>query len=93
MYDWLKKCYQAEDSEVIALIPVAPNTKHWKEFVFNSSVICFLSDTRLKFMIDGSTDNKGESMACCLVYWGNNREGFYNIFKTFGNCCIAIKDK
>ena len=92
IYHWLQKCYGLPNSEVIALIPVAPNTKHWKEFVFNSSIICFLSDTRLKFMIDGSTNNKGASMACCLVYWGNNKENFLAQFNSLGVCCAVIKE-
>ena len=89
IYDWLKMCSLC-GSEVIALIPVATNTRHWKDFVFKADVICFLGDTRLKFMIDGSTDNKGASMACCMVYWGNNPDKFINVFKDFGVCTKAI---
>jgi len=88
IYDWLKKCH-ITNSEIVALIPVAPNTKHWKEFVFNANVICFLADTRLKFLINGNTNNKGASMACCLIYWGNRREEFIDTFSEYGNCCAA----
>ena len=77
IYDWLEKCHKTRH-EVIAMIPVATNTKHWKEFVFNSDIICFLHDTRLKFLIDGSTNNKGASMICCLVYWGLRETEFMN---------------
>lgn len=91
IYDWIEKGYLANkrgNSEIIYLIPVATNTKHWKNFVFNSDVICFLSDTRLKFLMNGTTDNKGASMACCLVYFGSKAEEFIYKFSEFGNCCI-----
>jgi len=87
IYHWLEKCYN-HNGEIIALIPVAPNTKHWKEFVFKSDVVCFLGDTRLKFLIDGSTDNKGASMACALIYWGHRKDEFIDKFSIYGNCCI-----
>jgi hypothetical protein len=86
--DWIKKCYNSfnnYDSEVIALIPVASNTSHWKSFIWNkATAICFLFDVRLKFSINGSTDNKGAPMACCIVYWGINFEYFNKIFSKFG---------
>jgi hypothetical protein len=90
IYDWLKKCYLSK-TEVIALIPVATNTKHWKDFVFKSSVICFLNDTRLKFLIDGNTNNKGASMSCCLVYFGKRENDFIKKFSQYGFCCTVIK--
>jgi len=86
IYHWLKKCYTA-NTEVIALIPVATNTKHWKDFVFKSSVICFLHDTRLKFLINGNTENKGASMSCCLVYFGQKKDEFILKFCDYGVCC------
>jgi len=73
------------------MIPVATNTKHWKEFVFNSDIICFLHDTRLKFLIDGSTNNKGSSMICCLVYWGLRETEFVKEFSEYGVCCKSVK--
>jgi hypothetical protein len=86
--NWLKKCaeaYTKYNSEVLALIPVATNTSHWKEYIFNKATgICFLSDTRLKFIINGSSDNKGAPMACCMVYWGANFEKFRQVFFKFG---------
>ncbi len=78
--DWLAKCAESHrvyGSEIIALIPVAPNTSHWKSYVFGqASSICFLYDTRLKFLEDGKNTGKGAPMACCLVYWGNDTERF-----------------
>ena len=86
--DWLRKCYEANkkyDSEVLALVPVATNTSHWKKYVFGkASAICFLYDTRLKFLIKGSTNNKGAPMACCMIYWGTNVEKFESVFTKFG---------
>ncbi|MDR2735197.1 MAG: phage N-6-adenine-methyltransferase [Spirochaetota bacterium] len=86
--NWLRKCMAAHkkyNSEVLALIPVATNTAHWKHFIFGeATAICFLYDTRLKFIIDGDDDNKGAPMACCMVYWGNNFDKFYSIFLKHG---------
>ena len=43
---WLARCAEARElyrSEVIALVPVAANTGHWKNSVFGrASAICFL---------------------------------------------------
>jgi len=76
IYDWLKQCAWANiryHSQVLALIPVATNTKHWKQFVFgNASMICFLRDTRLRFLENGQDVGKGAPMACAMVYWGIN---------------------
>jgi hypothetical protein len=86
--DWLRKCTESHkkyNSEILALIPVATNTTHWKHFIFGeATAICFLYDTRLKFIIDGDDDNKGAPMACCMVYWGNDFERFQSIFLKFG---------
>jgi len=86
--DWIGKCedaYATYNSEVLALIPVATNTAHWKKYVFGKAAgICFLYDTRLKFLVNGSTDNKGAPMACAIVYWGNNYDKFCEIFSQFG---------
>lgn len=92
---WLAKCAEASEkynSEVIALIPVATNTKHWKDSVFGkASCICFLYDTRLKFMLNGQEDTKGAPMACCLVYWGIKVDKFFDVFSQFG-FCVRTKD-
>lgn len=90
IYDWLKKCHISQ-TEIIVLIPVATNTKHWKDFVFKSSIICFLGNTRLKFLINGNTNNKGASMSCCLVYWGKREQDFIQKFSSFGVCCKRIE--
>ena len=88
IYDWLEKCstaHQEFNSEVLALVPVATNTAHWKEFVFSEAAgICFLADTRLKFLVDGNEDNKGAPMACAMVYWGKDFKKFQKVFGAFG---------
>lgn len=84
--DWIRRCadaYREHNSEVLALIPVAVNTKHWKEYIFGqANSVCFLADTRLKF-INGGHD-KGAPMACAIVYWGNQTEKFYDHFSKYG---------
>ena len=86
--DWIAKCYEANqkyNSEVLLLIPVATNTSHWKEYIFNkASAICFLYDTRLRFLINGSEEHKGAPMACCLIYWGNEISKFTEHFAQYG---------
>jgi len=85
--DWLRRCVEAHraGSEVIALIPAAPNTSHWKQFVWGAaSAICFLYDTRLKFLVAGEAGGKGAPMACAVAYWGHNPERFSEVFSKFG---------
>lgn len=93
--DWLKKCYEAHynyNSEILALVPVATNTAHWKHYVFGKAEsICFLYDTRLKFLVNGSTNNKGAPMSCCMIYWGKDINKFRNIFIKFG-AVVDISD-
>ena len=90
--DWLQKCAEAHnnhESEVIALIPVAVNTRHWKKYVFGQAEsICFLADTRLKFL--GGND-KGAPMACALIYWGAKTSNFYEQFTKYG-AVVNISD-
>lgn len=91
--DWMSKCYQASlrGSEVITLVPVATNTTHWKEFVFGkASSVCFLKDSRVKFLENGMTTGKGAPMACCLIYYGNNSDHFKFIFNDLGYC-VKVK--
>jgi hypothetical protein len=87
--DWLRKCVIAHEqfkSSIIALIPVAPNTSHWKEYIFGkATAICFLYDTRLKFLKNGKKEGSGSPMACALIYWGKDFPKFYSIFKQFGS--------
>ena len=86
--DWLSKCAHAfkyYDSEVLALVPVAANTGHWKKYVWgDATAVCFLYDTRLKFLENGNSDGKGAPMACAMVYWGRKYETFFNVFIRFG---------
>lgn len=86
--DWLAKCAATNEnhgSEVIALVPVAVNTSHWKRYVFTKAVsICFLYDTRLRFLENGVDTGKGAPMACSLVYWGNRQARFYEHFIGYG---------
>lgn len=86
--NWLAKCanaYYDFGSEVIALVPVAANTAHWKKYVFTKAkAICFLYDTRLRFLENGKDTGKGAPMACAMVYWGDNYVKFYNTFIEHG---------
>jgi len=82
--DWLARCWDAHcqyHSEVLALVPVATNTSHWKLYVWGKASICFLADTRLKFI--GGRD-KGAPMACAMIYWGSNKAKFTSVFSEFG---------
>lgn len=104
--NWLAKCaltHEAYDSEILALVPVATNTGHWKQSVFGKArAICFLYDTRLKFLENGLDVGKGAPMSCSMIYWGKNYERFYNVFIDYGavvdisnlyNKEIGIKNK
>jgi len=86
--NWLEKCYSANikyNSEVIALVPVATNTRHWKDYVFGKAdSICFLYDTRLRFLENGKDTGNGAPMSCSIIYWGRHKEKFYDIFIGYG---------
>jgi hypothetical protein len=86
--DWLRRCARAREehgSEVLALVPVATNTKHWKDYVFGvADAVCFLYDTRLRFLVDGKDEGKGAPMSCAMVYWGDNLSRFDEVFSTHG---------
>jgi len=86
--DWLKKCEEANrlyQSEVLALVPVATNTGHWKKYVYGkATAICFLYDTRLRFLVNGKDQGKGAPMSCAMIYWGRNFERFSKVFMRFG---------
>jgi len=85
---WLAKCHaanQSHGSEVLALVPVATNTKHWKDYVFGDATgICFLYDTRLKFLVNGQNGGKGAPMSCAMIYWGKDFGRFESSFRKFG---------
>lgn len=86
--NWLAKCaltHQKYGSEILALVPVATNTGHWKQSVFGQAVaICFLYDTRLKFLENGMNVGKGAPMSCAMIYWGRNCDKFYDVFIGYG---------
>ena len=79
IYDWLAKCAGAKcryGAEVLALVPVATNTRHWKDHVFGAAAaVAFLYDTRLRFHIGGRPAPKGSPRACAMVYWGGAPNG------------------
>lgn len=85
---WLACCAKAHQqygAEVLALVPVATNTGHWKKSVYGkATAICFLYDTRLKFLENGQDGGKGAPMSCTMIYWGKNYEKFYEIFICYG---------
>lgn len=86
--DWLYKCAYAHKhygSNVLALVPVATNTRHWKDFVWGqATAVCFLYDTRLRFLVEGKDEGKGAPMACAMIYWNENMETFLDVFEEFG---------
>ncbi|MBI5525862.1 MAG: N-6 DNA methylase [Deltaproteobacteria bacterium] len=86
--DWLRKCAEAHSkhrAEVLALVPVATNTRHWKLHVWRAATaVAFLYDTRLRFLVDGKDGGKGAPMSCAMVYWGSEYERFEKIFVRFG---------
>jgi len=86
--NWLYRClkaYETFGSEVIALIPVATNTGHWKNYIWGkASAICFLYDTRLKFLVQGVDGGKGAPMACAMIYWNGNIDVFQEVFLPHG---------
>ncbi len=86
--NWLAKCadaYEEYNSEVLALVPIAANTAHWKKYIFTKArAICFLYDTRLRFLENGKDSGKGAPMACAMIYWGDNYDKFYEVFIEHG---------
>jgi len=86
--NWLAKCassHQKYEAEILALVPVATNTGHWKKSVFGQAkAVAFLYDTRLKFLENGQDVGKGAPMSCAMVYWGMDFKKFYDVFIEFG---------
>jgi hypothetical protein len=96
IYDWIFKGVESykNGNELLYLIPVATNTKHFKELIFkHAKGICFLNDTRLKFWSEGKEDKKGAPMSCCMVYFGNDYDKFQDIFENVGKCFEIIVEK
>lgn len=87
IFHWIKKCSETK-AEIVALIPVATNTKHFGVIFESAKSVCFLKDSRLKFWMNGREDKKGAPMACCLVYWGLEAERFVGAFSGMGKCLI-----
>ncbi|MBF0405248.1 MAG: N-6 DNA methylase [Nitrospirae bacterium] len=85
---WLYKCAHAHKnygSEVLALVPVATNTRHWKDYVWGrATAICFLYDTRLRFLVEGKDEGKGAPMSCAMIYWNKNVDTFHDVFIQYG---------
>ncbi len=85
---WLYRCAHAHKnygSEVLALVPVATNTSHWKEYVWGrATAVCFLYDTRLRFLVKGKDEGKGAPMACAMIYWNKSMDTFMEVFNDFG---------
>jgi hypothetical protein len=85
---WLYKCAQAHKdygSEVLALVPVATNTSHWKDYVWGrATAVCFLYDTRLRFLVDGKDEGKGAPMSCAMIYWNKAIDTFLKVFDEYG---------
>ncbi len=85
---WLRRCAEARKdygANVIALVPVATNTSHWKQYVWpQAEAICFLYDTRLRFLVQGKDEGKGAPMSCAMIYWGDDISLFNKVFRQFG---------
>lgn len=86
--DWLRRCAEAHAdfrSEVLALVPVATNTGHWKRSVWGRATgVAFLADTRLKFLVRGKPSAKGAPMSCAMIYWGRAYSRFLRVFGKLG---------
>lgn len=86
--DWLRRCrdaHQQHRAEVVALVPVATNTRHWKEYVFGAATaVAFLYDTRLRFLVDGKPSGTGAPMSCAMIYWGRDYARFEDVFIEYG---------
>ncbi len=50
----------------------------------NACGVCFLYDTRLKFLVNGQNGGKGAPMSCAMIYWGTDYERFDAVFRKFG---------
>ena len=46
--------------------------------------MCFLYDTRLKFLVNGREGGKGAPMSCAMVYWGRRPGRFFDVFIEYG---------
>jgi hypothetical protein len=84
---WFERIGEAASagSEVVALVPVATNTGHWKRHVYPvARSICFLYQPRVRFYIGGRKDLKGAPMSCAVIYYGTDFESFAKEFSQHG---------
>lgn len=91
---WFQKIVEAyhQGSEVIALVPVATNARHWKLYVYpEATAICFLYAPRLRFYIEGKEDPKGAPMSCAVIYYGSKPERFAAEFVKHG-AVVPLQD-
>ena len=49
-----------------------------------AKAVCFLYDTRLKFLENGQDKGKGAPMSCSMIYWGENYSHFFDVFIDYG---------
>lgn len=94
IFHWIEKAARTHfefNNEIILLIPVSTNTRHWRIIFEQAKSICFLKIPRLKFGINGNFDNKGAPMAISLVYFGSRADKFKEIFKEVGYC-VGLKE-
>ena len=77
---------RAHNPKVVGSNPaLATNTSHWKEYIWGKAIaVCFLYETRLKFLEDGDKEGKGAPMSCAMIYWGKKYEKFLSTFLKFG---------
>jgi len=91
---WFARIAEAANngSEIIALVPVATNTAHWKQYVYPcATALCFLYEPRVRFYIEGREDIKGAPMSCAIIYYGKHFSRFADEFKLHG-VVIPLKD-
>lgn len=82
--DWIKKC--AQYKEVIALVPVTPETAAWKQYVWGTaSAICFVGK-RISFIdpTTGRLAKQGFPKPHALIYWGEHYTQFQPVMREIG---------
>ncbi|MBV6625134.1 MAG: hypothetical protein KI793_19775 [Rivularia sp. (in: Bacteria)] len=83
---WMKKL-QLEFStcnvdEAIALVPAATDT-NWLSPVLKTQPVCFWKG-RIKFLGQDYQPKSSARQSHVLVYWGNNRQKFREVFEEYG---------
>ena len=69
-------------SEAIALVPASTDT-NWLSPLIEIQPICFWKG-RIKFLNTSYKPKQSARQSHCLVYWGENRELFKQVFQQFG---------